>query len=185
MTDEGQSRRVTGTTAGLFALLAVLAGADLVADMLEGTTLFHVLIEGGVVLIGLAGTVLMGRQFMAMTQRERELEGEATLLSGRLEASRANADRWREEAAGLLRGLSDSIDEQLTRWELTPAEKEVALLLLKGLSLKEVAELREVSAATARQQARAVYRKADLSGRSELAAFFLEDLLVPRTATSP
>jgi len=33
---------------------------------------------------------------------------------------------------------------------------------------------------TARQHAIAVYRKAGLSGRAELAAFFLEDLLLPR-----
>jgi DNA-binding NarL/FixJ family response regulator len=56
----------------------------------------------------------------------------------------------------------------------------VALLLLKGLSHKEVAGLREVSETTVRQQARAIYRKAGLSGRHDLAAFFLEDLLGPR-----
>ena len=65
------------------------------------------------------------------------------------------------------------------RWSLTPAEKEVALLLLKGLSHKEIAQARSITEATARQQARAVYRKAGLSGRNELAAFFLEDLLLP------
>jgi DNA-binding NarL/FixJ family response regulator len=57
----------------------------------------------------------------------------------------------------------------------------VASLLLKGLSHKEIAEVRRVSEATARQQARAVYKKAGLSGRNELAAFFLEDLLLPRS----
>jgi DNA-binding CsgD family transcriptional regulator len=62
---------------------------------------------------------------------------------------------------------------------LSPAEKEVALLLLKGLSHKELAKVRSITEATARQQARAIYKKAGLSGRSDLAAFFLEDLLVP------
>ncbi len=45
----------------------------------------------------------------------------------------------------------------------------------------EVAALRGVGEATVRQQARAIYRKAGLAGRNELAAFFLEDLLGPRT----
>jgi hypothetical protein len=34
--------------------------------------------------------------------------------------------------------------DQLSRWKLTSAEKEVAFLLLKGLSLKELAEVRWV-----------------------------------------
>jgi DNA-binding CsgD family transcriptional regulator len=79
-------------------------------------------------------------------------------------------------------GLSQAIDEQFDRWQLSPAEKEVGLLLLKGLSHREVAEARSVTEATARQQARAVYKKAGLSGRHDLAAFFLEDLMLPQEA---
>jgi len=76
-------------------------------------------------------------------------------------------------------GLAAALDDQFERWNLSPAEKEVALLLLKGLSHKEIAEIRSVTEATARQQARAVYKKAGLSGRHDLAAFFLEDLMLP------
>ena len=91
----------------------------------------------------------------------------------------ADAARWRKEARDLIAGLGAAIDEQFERWKLSPAEKEVGLLLLKGLSHKEVAEARSVTEATARQQARAVYKKARLSGRHDLAAFFLEDLMLP------
>ncbi len=80
-------------------------------------------------------------------------------------------------------GLAGAIDEQLERWHLSAAEKDIALLLLKGLEHKEIAELRGVSETTVRQQARSLYRKAGLAGRHELAAFFLEDLLGPRTVT--
>jgi DNA-binding NarL/FixJ family response regulator len=52
-------------------------------------------------------------------------------------------------------------------------------LLLKGLSHKEIAAVRSTSERTIREQARAVYRKAGLPGRSALSAFFLEDLLLP------
>jgi DNA-binding NarL/FixJ family response regulator len=51
--------------------------------------------------------------------------------------------------------------------------------LLKGLSHKEVAIIRDVSDATIRQQARSIYQKAGVAGRHELAAFFLEDLTLP------
>jgi DNA-binding CsgD family transcriptional regulator len=79
----------------------------------------------------------------------------------------------------LLRGLGDAIDAQFDRWSLTPAEREIALLLLKGLSHKEIAAVRSASERTVRQQAQAIYAKANLSGRAALSAFFLEDLLLP------
>ena len=55
----------------------------------------------------------------------------------------------------------------------------IALLLLKGPSHKAIAAVRQTSEKTVRQQSLAVYRKAGLSGRAELSAFFLEDLLLP------
>ena len=51
--------------------------------------------------------------------------------------------------------------------------------MLKGLSHKEIADIRATSETTIRQQALAVYRKSDLRSRAELSAFFLEDLLLP------
>ena len=75
---------------------------------------------------------------------------------------------------------SAAIDRQLERWGLSAAEHEVALLLLKGLSHKTIADRRGTEEATVRQQSRAIYRKAGLAGRHDLAAFFLEDLLAPR-----
>ncbi len=84
------------------------------------------------------------------------------------------------EAAEALRGLGEAIDAQFERWGLTPAEREVGLLMLKGLSHREIAEARSIGEATVRQQAQALYRKSGLRNRSDLSAFFLEDLLLPR-----
>ena len=50
---------------------------------------------------------------------------------------------------------------------------------MKGLSHKDIARARGIGEATARQQATAVYRKAGVEGRNDLAAFFLEDLALP------
>ena len=106
----------------------------------------------------------------------RELEE----LRRDLTKTREEAIRWRAEARDAVEGLSIAIDRQFDRWELTPAEREVCLLLLKGLSLREIAAIRVTGERTAREQARAIYRKSALAGRAELAAFFLEDLLSPR-----
>ena len=43
--------------------------------------------------------------------------------------------------------------------------------------MKEIADIRQTHEKTVRQQATTIYRKSGLSGRQELAAFFLEDIL--------
>ncbi len=59
---------------------------------------------------------------------------------------------------------------------LTPAEADVALFAIKGLSTQEIATLRGVSEGTIKAQTNAIYRKADVSGRPQLLSQFLEDL---------
>ncbi len=97
------------------------------------------------------------------------------------QAKRKSADvrYWSEIARKQMNGLSIYIDAQFEQWGLTPVETDVALLLLKGFSMREIADLRQISERTARQQATTVYAKADVNGRAALSAFFLEDLLPP------
>lgn len=167
-----------------FVAVALLASLDLASDLREGTTVGHVLAEGSLFLVGMLGALLMSRRLAQIMRSERDARESALVLAERLDASEAEAARWRGEARDLLQGLGAALDRQFERWALSPAEKEVALLLLKGLSHKEIADVRLITEATARQQARAVYKKAGLSGRNELAAFFLEDLLLPHSPVS-
>jgi len=164
---------------GAFVAVVVLAAVDLATDLGAGTTIRHVAAEGSVVVVGLVGAVAMVRRLARVVRDARAARAEALELAEELEATKVEAAHWRDEAHELLEGLGKAIDRQFERWALSPAEKEVALLLLKGLSHKEVAAVRSVSESTTRQQARAVYKKAGLSGRNDLAAFFLEDLLLP------
>src|SRR5256885_15983069 len=69
------------------------------------------------------------------------------------------------------------IEREFDRWGLTSAERSVAHLMLKGLRLKDIAGARNTSDRTVRQQAQAIYRKAGLDGRTDLAAYFLESVL--------
>lgn len=182
-----RQHRTMAALAALFALVATLTAIDLAGDLAHGTDLRHVATEGAVVLLGLVGASWMVVRMVALAREARRLGRKADELAADLSATetalaatQVEAERWRTEAGDLIRGLSGAIDAQLERWGLSPAEKEVALLLLKGLSHKEVADLRGTGEATVRQQSRAIYRKAGLSGRHDLAAFFLEDLLGPR-----
>ncbi|MCB9653819.1 MAG: response regulator transcription factor [Deltaproteobacteria bacterium] len=175
-------RPLLALTLVAFLLMACLAAVDLVFDVRQGTTVSHVAIEGSILLVGFLGAALVARKLIQVMRLARAATAEARALAGQLAKSAADAERWRREARDLMRGLSQAIDEQFDRWQLSPAEKEVGLLLLKGLTHREVAKARSVTEATARQQARAVYKKAGLSGRYDLAAFFLEDLLLPQEA---
>lgn len=170
--------------AALFVMIAVLVGIDLITDLRGGTTLAHVALELLVVAIGFAAAGAIALRLRRAAHQAQELRAHAAQLAEHLRASQDEAARWRRDAAELVAGLSAAIDAQFARWQLTPAEQEIALLLLKGLSHKEIAQVRAVSETTVRQQARSLYRKAGLSGRNDLAAFFLEDLLGPREPAS-
>ena len=74
-----------------------------------------------------------------------------------------------------LRFSTDSGEERRVTL-VFPAEADIAGLMLKGVPLGDIARLRRTSEVTIRQQAQSVYRKSGLSGRAELAAFFLESL---------
>ena len=77
----------------------------------------------------------------------------------------------------LSKTLSQRILQQFKSWGFTTAETEVASLLIKGFSIKEISELRGSVDKTVREQASAIYRKAGIHSRAELAAFFIEDIL--------
>lgn len=81
------------------------------------------------------------------------------------------------------RAYANTILQQFHAWKLTASEQQVAMLLLKGLSLQEIAAVRDTREKTARQHASNIYAKAGLDGRHALAAWFLEDLItdpIPR-----
>jgi DNA-binding NarL/FixJ family response regulator len=165
-----QEKRVL--VAVLLAVI-VLTGIDVGFDLYYGSSLRHIAVEAAVIVAAALGVSRLWRRAVAGYRarlRQSEVQGERW---------RADAERWRSEAAQLLRGLSEAIQRQFDVWGLTESEQEVAFLLLKGLSLKEIAEVRDVAEKTVSKQSLAIYHKADLAGRAELAAYFLEDLLLP------
>ena len=93
----------------------------------------------------------------------------------------ARAIRERNLARERLRRASgafmDLLDERFAEWGLTPAEKDVALFAIKGLSLAEIAVLRNTSEGTVKAQTNAIYRKAGVSGRPQLLSLFIDDLM--------
>ena len=67
--------------------------------------------------------------------------------------------------------------QHFTDWRLTPAERDVAVFLVKGLSTRDIADLRGTSEGTIKAQTNAIYRKAAVTGRTQLLSTFIEDLM--------
>jgi DNA-binding CsgD family transcriptional regulator len=159
------------TLSGIFLVVIALLIGDVIEDLSHGSSLSHVLIEAGIILLCLIGIITIWSQLFLSKHKVEEL-----CLD--LDRARQDLTVWKEETKALTKGLSEKIDQQLNDWKLTKAEKEVCLLILKGLSNKEIADVRNTTEKTVRQQATGIYQKSNLSSRSELSAFFLEDLLV-------
>jgi DNA-binding CsgD family transcriptional regulator len=111
-----------------------------------------------------------------LLQRIHAQHEEQMALTRDLAIARAEGDAWRTKVQSHLAGLKGEMDKQFEDWGMTAAEREVGLLILKGLSHKEIAVLRATTDATVRQQAQAIYRKAGLPGKTAFSAYFLEDL---------
>jgi len=161
-------------------LLAIVVGGavDLVLDAPEDWRSFHVFYEVALIVAALALVARLWRGWW-------RAEASAHALRQSLTERQAERDAWRMRAELALEGLGRAVDQQFGVWQLTGAEREVALLLLKGRGHKEIAAATGRSERTVRQHAVAVYKKAGVGGRAELAAFFLEDLTVPTPAGRP
>jgi DNA-binding CsgD family transcriptional regulator len=150
----------------LFAFILLVLIADLIADWRAHTPFIHMgleIVAGGLALLGVAVLALRARADRARMGALRK----------DLHRAQEQARRWADGAQDTLRSLRSAIDGQFDQWELTPAERSVAFLLVRGLRLKEIATQRNTSERTVRQQALAIYRKAGVEGRTELAGFFL------------
>jgi DNA-binding CsgD family transcriptional regulator len=158
--------------AAVLAIVAMMVGVDLITDSREGVVIWHILVEGSIAATALYGVFYLLR---GTVETQHRLDQEIRDFN----AFKMQAEQWRSESKKYVEGLSKAIDQQLNVWNLSAAEKEVAFLLLKGMSLKEIADIRKTAEKTARVQSMSIYSKSGLAGRSELSAFFLEDLLVP------
>jgi DNA-binding CsgD family transcriptional regulator len=125
---------------------------------------WHQLPEVAAVLVLSIGTALGARKIWQLIGQNQRMESRLRVASG---------------------AFIELLEESFAQWGLTPSEREVALLSIKGLSISEIAALRETRSGTVKAQCAAVYRKAGVSGRSQLLAHFVEDLMAGTVLDAP
>lgn len=165
-----EGKKEAWVLSAVFGLIAISILFDVAMDLSSGGSVSHVGIE-----IFLVALSLLGLSWI-WTSRIRQMKARIMVSETRLKNLEEESERWKRQIAPVRPGLSAAIDRQFLSWQLTPAEQEIARLILKGLTNKEIASLRESTEQTIKQQTNAIYRKSGLASRAQLSAFFLEDL---------
>jgi DNA-binding CsgD family transcriptional regulator len=154
----------------IFFLLVMASGIDLTIDFSAGTDFNHVAQE----------SVVFALSFIALGWLVFDIRRQAVeirTLRDELAAAQKPEHKPEKYVLDAKTNLSQVISHQFDDWQLTTSEKDVGWLLLKGLSLKEIAAIRKTLEKTVRQQASSIYKKAELSGRHAFSAWFIEDAL--------
>jgi len=154
---EIKSLAIAFVVIGICALFFLLdISADIFQIDIETAWVDHTTIEM-ISTISLAfAMIVIGRQIRRLLREHRDAAASVKVASGE---------------------LLSVIAAKFDVWQLSPSEGEIALLLIKGFSAQEIADLRETRPGTVKSQSSAIYQKAGVKGRNELAAYFVEDLL--------
>jgi len=155
-----------GRTLALSGLLivqvvcAAFVTLDVIADFTGWTTFqdgpVHFLLEAAAVIALSIGVGLTALQIRRIRTRQAWMEAQLRIASG---------------------AFLELLEERFEDWALTPSERDVALLSIKGLSIAEIADVRETKEGTVKAQCNAIYTKAGVTGRQQLLSLFIEELL--------
>ncbi len=140
------------------ALCAMFFIGDVIVDLAEGDHLddMHLILEAVAAIALSAGVIYLMRELRDLLNRM------ATMETG-LRAARGE--------------MTIIIDSFFDQWRLTPSEREIALLVLKGIDNESIARIRGTAQGTVRAQCTRIYAKAEVDGRAQLLSIFMEELL--------
>ncbi len=147
----------------LFALQAMCCAyflMDIAWDLLWPTSTNLLadsdVIEAFVTIALFFGLAFTGNELRQVLTRQDRLEDQIKVASG---------------------AFNEVMEARFTSWALTTAEREVAILAIKGFSIAEMAGLRDTKQGTVKAQCASLYRKAQVAGRLQLLSIFLDDLM--------
>ncbi len=142
----------------LQALCAMFFVGDVLVDLSHGDHLddLHLILEAAAALALSAGVIYLMRELRDLINRMASMELGIRAARGEM---------------ALL------IDAFFDQWRLTPSEREIALLVLKGIDNDSIAKMRGTAQGTVRAQCTRIYAKAQVDGRAQLLSVFMEELL--------
>lgn len=149
---------VLSTIILLQALCAMFFIGDVIYDLGQGNHLddVHLILEGIAAIALIAGVIYLMREL-------RDLLNQMAAMEFGIRAARGE--------------MANLIDTFFDEWQLTKSEREIALLILKGIDNDSIAKMRGTAQGTVRAQCTQIYAKADVDGRAQLLSIFMEELL--------
>jgi DNA-binding CsgD family transcriptional regulator len=155
-----KERRAT-VLAGLILLQAMCALffiGDVIEDFREDGHLDnpHLLLESVVAAALVAGVVFLMIELRGLLSRMSDMQTGLDIAQGH---------------------LADIIETFFDEWGLTKAERDVAIMILKGLDNDTIAQVRKTAAGTVRAQATSIYAKSGTDGRAQFISLLIEELL--------
>lgn len=145
---------------GLSSVCTAFFAIDVLGDIVFGGDFpggkLHRALELFVVVVSASAFVFHVRELKGFFRKHQRISDQMRVASGQ---------------------FAEVLEELFSSWGLSPAERDVAIFLVKGMSFKEIAEARDAKEGTVKAQANAIYRKAEVTGRHELVALFLDELL--------
>ena len=148
------NRSVYAVVAVLQLGCSVVFISDVVAEWKAMT--IHTWVEALAVLALAVGAVLAMREIRRLSRRNQKVERELNVAAG---------------------AFQSVIEQHFTSWGLSKAERDVALLSIKGLTNAEIARMRDTREGTIKAQNAAIYRKAGVSSRAEMISTVIEDMI--------
>jgi len=143
---------------------------DVVTDLADGGTLgWHLAPEALASLALFVGIGLEVVFLLQLLQRKASLERSVGMASAQLQ---------------------DIIQTHFDDWKLTASERDVAALMIKGLSISEIAGVRGSAEGTVKAHLNAIYRKSNARNRAEVLSHIMDTLidkplLAPGRETEP
>lgn len=157
----------TPAYAFVLATIALAEGVETVFDLATEGLSVHAAMDLAMIPLVLVGVYYIASTASKSVQTARE----------HMEQAQADLTDFRQKNENILLKMRSAVHEQFAAWKLSRAEVRVAELLIRGYSSKEIAEELGKSERTVRNQAISLYRKAGLTGRGDLSAFFLSDIM--------
>lgn len=154
-----------------FVLTAFSSVMDIFLDGQDGLSSIHILIEIFTLVLSIAAAMFFLFNSIKITRENQA-------LSQSIVSEVAKKEHYKQKVLKYSDGLSQAIEQEFQKWGLSQTETIIGFLILKGLSSKEMAEIQGSQDKTIRHHCSSIYKKSGLSSRSELSAYFLEDLLV-------
>lgn len=142
---------------------------DIIKDIKDGIPFDHWVHE--LVIASLSILFIFYKIYIAFI-RDNKIKN----MEDKITQQNSEINYYKERVKTFKHEFAEIIDNQFKIWGFTKSETDIALLIIKGLSMKEIAELRGSSEATVRQQSISIYKKSKTENRIQLSAYFLEDL---------